>query len=81
MNTLVVLAGMGRNIVETGMAKGRAFLCKKSNGIDGLLVTVGLCIIALVLCVVIKGSLETLIKTIVTEMQTKAMGILSGPTT
>lgn len=49
---------------------------KKSKGIDGLLVTVGLCIIALVLCVVMKDSLTTFIQTIVANMTTKAQGIL-----
>ncbi len=51
-------------------------LLKKSEGIDGLLVTVGLCIIALLLCVVMKDSLTTFITQIVTALQTKAMGIL-----
>lgn len=48
----------------------------KSEGIDGLLVTVGLCIIALLLCVVMKDSLTTFITQIVTALQTKAIGIL-----
>lgn len=52
------------------------FMCAKSSGIDGLLVTVGLCIIALVLCVVMKDSLTTFITSIVTSMQQKAIGIL-----
>ena len=51
-------------------------LTAKSSGIDGLLVTVGLCIIALVLCVVMKDSLTTFITGIVTSMQEKAVGIL-----
>ncbi len=51
-------------------------LMAKSEGIDGLLVTVGLCIIALLLCVVMKDSLTTFITQIVTALQTKAMGIL-----
>ena len=32
---------------------------KKEPGIDGILVTVGLCIIALLLCVVMKDSMTT----------------------
>ena len=56
--------------------KWRRYLIAKSSGIDGLLVTVGLCIIALVLCVVMKDSLTTFINTIVTSMQQKAIGIL-----
>lgn len=53
-----------------------SFMTKKSEGIDGLLVTVGLCIIALLLCVVMKDSLTTFISQIVTALQTKALGIL-----
>jgi len=52
------------------------YMIAKSSGIDGLLVTVGLCIIALVLCVVMKDSLTTFITSIVTSMQNKAIGIL-----
>lgn len=51
---------------------------KKSQGIDGILVTVGLCIIALLLCVVMKDSLSTFISTIVQNMLTKAQGILGA---
>ncbi len=51
---------------------------RREPGIDGILVTVGLCIIALLLCVVMKDSLTTFIQTIVTAMQTKAADILTG---
>ncbi len=51
---------------------------RQGQGIDGVLVTVGLCIIALLLCVVMKDSLTTFIQTIVTAMQTKAADILTG---
>ena len=51
-------------------------LKKKSQGIDKLLVTVSMCIIALLLCVVLKDSLTTFITTIVTNLTTKAQGIL-----
>lgn len=50
----------------------------KSAGIDGILVTVGLCIIALLLCVVMKDKLAGFIETIVTSMTQKANEILSG---
>ena len=53
---------------------------KKEPGIDGILVTVGLCIIALLLCVVMKDSLEAFIQTIVTAMTTEAQKILTGVT-
>jgi hypothetical protein len=52
----------------------------KSAGIDGILVTVGLCIIALVLCVVMKDALGDLIKYVVVKMQAKAEEILSANT-
>lgn len=47
-------------------------------GIDGILVTVGLCIIALLLCVVMKNSLSEFIKSIVSSMTKEATDILSG---
>ena len=53
---------------------------KKEPGIDGILVTVGLCIIALLLCVVMKDSLETFIQTIVKAMTSEAEKILTGVT-
>lgn len=56
----------------------KKFLFGKQPGIDGILVTVGLCIIALLLCVVMKDSLTTFIETIVTALQNKANSILMG---
>lgn len=53
---------------------------KKEAGIDGILVTVGLCIIALLLCVVMKDSLTAFIKTLVEAMTVKAQQILTGVT-
>ena len=53
---------------------------KKEPGIDGILVTVGLCIIALVLCVVMKDSMATFVKTLVDAMTLKAQQILTGVT-
>lgn len=58
--------------------KVRGFIFRKRAGIDGILVTVGLCIIALLLCVVMKDQLSTFITTIVTSLTTKATGILGG---
>lgn len=57
------------------------FWMQKDAGIDGILVTVGLCIIALLLCVVMKDSLGGFIETIVTAMTTKAGDILNGVST
>lgn len=50
----------------------------KEEGIDGILVTVGLCIIALLLCVVMKDSMTAFITTIVNSMTTEAQKILTG---
>ena len=50
----------------------------KEEGIDGILVTVGLCIIALLLCVVMKDSLSTFITGIVNSLSNAANNILSG---
>ena len=50
----------------------------KEAGIDGILVTVGLCIIALILCVVMKDSLKVFIETLVTSMTNEAQNILNG---
>lgn len=54
----------------------KKLVLKKSQGIDGLLVTVGLCIIALLLCVVMKDKLAVFIETVVNSLTTKAVGIL-----
>lgn len=51
---------------------------EQEEGIDGILVTVGLCIIALLLCVVMKDSLAGFVTTIVTELTKEAKSILSG---
>ena len=51
---------------------------KKQPGIDGILVTVGLCIIALVLCVVMKDSMTSFIQTIVNSLTSEAQKILTG---
>jgi len=56
--------------------RARRAVTGKSSGIDGLLVTVGLCIIALLLCVVMKDKLEVFIGTIVDALTAKATNIL-----
>lgn len=58
--------------------KMKSWLFQKDKGIDGILVTVGLCIIALLLCVVMKDSLSDFIETIVTSLTTEAQKILTG---
>lgn len=65
-------------IKDTFRAWKGKMLQKTSPGIDGILVTVGLCIIALVLCVVMKDSLTTFIKSLVADMQIRAGEILKG---
>ncbi len=64
--------------IINGNSKAAQLFLKKRDGIDGLLVTVGLCIIALLLCVVMKDSLTTFITNIVSALQTKATAILQG---
>lgn len=51
---------------------------RQEPGIDGILVTVGLCVIALLLCVVMKDSLKVFIETIVGAITTEAQKILTG---
>lgn len=67
---------MEKRIIENVWKKAM----KKEPGIDGILVTVGLCIIALLLCVVMKDSMTTFIQTIVTTLTTEAQKILTGVT-
>ncbi len=57
--------------------KVKEALARKHEGIDGILVTVGLCIIALVLIVVMKDQIANFIKTLVASMTEKAQNILS----
>ncbi len=56
----------------------KRFLWKKEPGVDGILVTVGLCVIALLLCVVMKDSLTGFVQTLVTAMTKEAGDILAG---
>ena len=66
-----IMAGTAlKKLMEKGM--------KKEPGIDGILVTVGLCIIALLLCVVMKDRLEVFIKDIVDFLSAQAQKILTG---
>ncbi len=53
---------------------------RKEPGLDGILVTVGLCVIALLLCMVMKNSLADFISTIIQAMTNKAQTILDGIT-
>ena len=68
----------GMQIVKRKVKDWSRSLLKSDAGIDGILVTVGLCIIALLLCVVMKDSLAGFIETIVSGMTTKASEILNG---
>lgn len=72
-----ILTEIGRAVKETlGRVRERGM--EKEPGIDGILVTVGLCIIALILCVVMKDSLKTFIETIVNSLTSEAQEILTG---
>lgn len=68
---------MRRQVLQKGKSMGREGM-KREAGIDGILVTVGLCVIALLLCVVMKDSLATFITTIVNELTLQAKNILGG---
>lgn len=57
-------------------SKVHGLIFNKEEGLDGILVTIGLCIIALLLCVVMRDSLTEFIQTIVTEMTNSAKNIL-----
>jgi len=76
MRTLRRINNYKRRFKEMVDKRCIEFMIAKNSGIDGMLVTVGLCIIALVLCVVMKDSLTTFITSIVTSLQEKAVGIL-----
>ncbi len=56
----------------------KKILLKKEPGVDGILVTVGLCVIALLLCVVMKDSLTQFVETLVASMTKEAGDILAG---
>jgi hypothetical protein len=55
----------------------KEFVTKKSEGVDGILVTVGLCIIALVLVIVLKDQLAAYVNQLVTSMTQKSETILN----
>ncbi len=59
----------------------RYFSGKEDEGIDGILVTVGLCIIALLLCLTMRESLSAFIEGIVESLTGTAKDILSGSRT
>ncbi len=69
-----------KNIVNMINAKARETFLRREPGLDGILVTIGLCIIALVLCIVMKDAMSGFITTLVTNMTTKANQILQSPT-
>lgn len=73
-----VAAGSAVLRVQQGMNTLAQKAFKKEPGIDGILVTVGLCIIALLLCVVMKDSLTEFIESIVEAMKAKSTKILNG---
>ncbi len=74
MKNKLTLAG---NRFKEGMISAKnKILTHKSKGVDKVLVTVGMCIIALLLIVVMKDQLTDFITTIFASMKTKAQGIL-----
>lgn len=79
-NRMTVTAMRGWNACENAKEKVKNRLFHKSAGIDGIIVTVGLCIVALVICVVFKTQLTTFVTDLLGKMTQKATGILD-PTT
>lgn len=67
---------VGKKIVQGAGEAKRRILTHKSEGIDGILVVVGLCIVALLLIVVMKDQLADFVTTLFGNMTTKAQGIL-----
>ena len=65
-------------VTERMMTKVAGWGKVQDPGIDGILVTVGLCVIALLLCVVMKDSLSGFITTIMDQLTVEAQKILSG---
>ena len=74
----VCVENKARVVLGSLVQKFGAMMMEKEEGIDGILVTVGLCIIALLLCVVMKNSLTTFIQNIVSSLTTSANNILAG---
>ena len=75
---LIKVCGMkARKAVESLFMKGM----KKNAGIDGILVTIGLCVIALLLCVVMRDSLTKFIETLVEALTNEAEKLLTGVNT
>ena len=68
----------GMQIVKRKVKDWSRSLLKSDAGIDGILVTVGLCIIALLLCVVMKDSLQKFIEGIIEALTREANKILTG---
>jgi hypothetical protein len=67
-----------KNFMNNMMNNVKKIFMNKEDGIDGILVTIGLCVIALVLCVVMKDALITLIQDVTSAMSVKAQQILSS---
>ncbi|MFI3238272.1 MAG: hypothetical protein R3Y47_09655 [Lachnospiraceae bacterium] len=69
---------MFNNVKTVAANKVGNMMRNTHQGIDGILVTVGLCIVALVVCVVFKTEMSTFVEGMMGEMTSKASSILSG---
>ena len=69
--------GMGKTGMGNIFERVGRLAMNREEGLDGILVTIGLCIIALLLCVVMRDSLTEFIQTIVSEMTNSAKNILA----
>ncbi len=77
-NKLASMAAGAFLAKEWAKEKALAALTKKRRGIDGILVTVGLCIIALLICIAMRDQMIAFVNQIIGELTAKASNILGG---
>ncbi len=65
-------------IFISAQSKMRELAASKHSGIDGVIVVVGLCIIALVIIFLLKDKLAAFVSQITENMQNKATTVLDG---
>lgn len=77
---LYLRAAMGARRVKEGIG---GFMRKKFAGVDGILVTIFLCVIAIVLCIIFRDQIKAFIESVMDSLLKKSESILndSGTTT
>ena len=71
---LYLRAAMGARKVKDGIG---GFMRKKFAGVDGILVTIFLCVIAIVLCIIFRDQIKKFITDIMESLLTKSQSILN----